>query len=242
MRHFLPGEGEPSDWFDRLNAFEQAETQRQVAFKRTHWQGLPDGGWSKRPDYTYPHILPEGEIEKAFFPPIARPAIEYCDQSNIAIHSEALNLRSSQVCCFNVIFPMRMDLELAAVALAPVLPGVRKVTAIEFEYTGPEGDGATRWLGEPPGGMRGQNRTSIDVAAWWEDEVRVASVSFGSNTSIRQDPQGAETSVENAWNKCLVGVPAMQHVDVEEIISAIKVSPRKVDSAWLDYLSQRYGL
>jgi hypothetical protein len=44
MRHFLPGEGEPSDWFDRLNAFEQTETQRQVAFKRTHWQGLTDGG------------------------------------------------------------------------------------------------------------------------------------------------------------------------------------------------------
>lgn len=50
-----------------------------------------------------------------------------------------------------------------------LLPGVTTVEQTEFEYTGPEGDGATRWLGEPPGGSRGQNRTSADAAVWWRD-------------------------------------------------------------------------
>jgi len=35
-RHCLPGEGENSAWFHRLNGFEQQETLRQVAFKRKH--------------------------------------------------------------------------------------------------------------------------------------------------------------------------------------------------------------
>jgi hypothetical protein len=29
--------------------------------------------------------------------------------------------------------------------------------------------GTTEWLGEPPGGKRGQNRTSADAAIWWGD-------------------------------------------------------------------------
>jgi hypothetical protein len=73
-----------------------------------------------------------------------------------------------------VLFPLRLDLELARAALEPALPGVREVSEIEFEYTGPDGDGdgATVWLGEPAGGQRGQNRTSIDAAVWWTDGDR----------------------------------------------------------------------
>ena len=167
--HALPGEGEECEWFYRLNPFERQETLRQVAFKRRHWPDIPDGAWSKRPSYTYPHILPEGEIRKGFFPPIAKDVLDYCNSSDIAVHTEALNLRSSQVCCFNVMFPLRQDVGLAKLALADVLPGVRAVTAIEFEYTGPAE--ATTWLGEPAGGQRGQNRTSIDVAIWWESDT-----------------------------------------------------------------------
>ena len=168
-RHTLPGEGGECDWFRRLNPFEQQETKRQVQFKRCLWPNLPDGVWSKRPGYTYPHILPEGELERSFYPPIAAEVLEYCRSSDIAIHSEALNLRSSQVCCFNVMFPLRQDLELAKLALTDVLPDVTKVAAIEFEYTGPEE--ATVWLGEPAGGQRGQNRTSIDAAVWWTSQA-----------------------------------------------------------------------
>lgn len=164
-RHTLPDEGGECGWFDHLNPFEQQETLRQVDFKRRHWPDLPDGAWAKRPDHTYPHILPDGELEKNFYPPIAEAVLDYCRSSDIAVHTEALNLRSSQVCCFNVIFPLRQNLQLASLALADVLPDAEEVTAIEFEFTGPEE--ATAWLGEPASGQRGQNRTSIDAAVWW---------------------------------------------------------------------------
>lgn len=165
IRNVLPGEDGETAWFGRLNSFEQAETLRQVAFKRRRWPSLPDGCWSKDRRRSYPHILPEGELVRAFFGPIADDVLDYCAHSDIAIHSEALNLRSSQVCCLNVLFPLRRDCALARDALAEALPGVTEVVDIEFEWTGPTG--VTEWLGEPAGGRRGQNRTSIDAAVWW---------------------------------------------------------------------------
>jgi hypothetical protein len=177
-RHILPGEEGHSDWFDRLNIFEQQETLRQVEFKRKCWPGLPDGVGTKKngETYTYPHILPElseGKLnDKSLYPGIVDKVIGYCTGNNIAIHSEFLNLRSSQACCFNVLFPLRLNLELAKAALEPVLPRVWEVFNIEFEYTGPKGNEATEWLGEPTGGRRGQNRTSIDAAVWWTDGER----------------------------------------------------------------------
>ncbi len=169
-KHGLPGEAGDSTWFERLNEFERQETKRQVEFKRRHWPELPDGVWSKQPTYSYPHILPDGHLDKVFYPPIADSVISYCCDHDIAIHSEALNLRSSQVACFNVMFPLRLNLDLAQKALKPLLPGVKSVNHIEFEYTGDEK--ATAWLGEPAGGKRGQHRTSIDVAVWWEDSEK----------------------------------------------------------------------
>lgn len=167
--HCLPGEGKGDEsWFDRLNEFEKQETRRQVAFKRTRWPELGDGVWSKRPNYQYPHILPKNNIKKALFEPIAQEVINYLDSNDITIHSEALNLRSSQVCCLNILFPLKKDRDLAREVLKPLLPYVKDVNEIEFEYTGP--DGITEWLGEPPGGKRGQNRTSIDAAIWWIDK------------------------------------------------------------------------
>jgi hypothetical protein len=166
--HCLPGEGEGDEsWFFGLNEFEQQETLRQVAFKRGFLQIEEDGVWSKKPSYKYPHILPENQIKKAFFHPIAETVISYLNDKNIALHSEALNLRSSQVCCLNVLFHLKQDKELAKGSLDPLLPNVQEIKDIEFEYTGPEA--ATEWLGEPPGGKRGQNRTSIDAAIFWED-------------------------------------------------------------------------
>ncbi len=167
-RHVMPGEEGDSVWFARLNPFQQLVTRRQVEYKRRLWPGVGDGAWSKDPDSTYPHILPTGHRLDAFYEPIAVDAVDYCEKNKIQIHSEALNLKSSQVCCFNFLFPLRKDLELAAKALGTLLPGVDRVTAIEFEYTGP--DGATEWLGEPSAGGRGRNRTSIDAAIWWESK------------------------------------------------------------------------
>jgi len=90
------------------------------------------------------------------------------EDEQIAPHSELLNLRSSQAACFNFLFPLRQDLRLATGVFGQFYPTMRQVTGLEFEYTGPEV--ITAWLGEPPGGKRGQNRTSIDAAVFWDDQ------------------------------------------------------------------------
>jgi hypothetical protein len=158
-----PGSGDVT-WFDRLNAFEKQETLRQALYKRAHWPELPDGQWSKRPGYIYPHILPEGHQEKAFFDP---SVMDYAEANNIAFHTESLNLRSSQACCLNFLYSLRQGLDLASRVLKPWLSDLARVTTIEFEYTGPPE--VTDWLGEPPAGKRGQNRTSADAVIWWEN-------------------------------------------------------------------------
>ncbi|MCL5960058.1 MAG: hypothetical protein M1358_12240 [Chloroflexi bacterium] len=152
------------------NKFQQQETERQVNYRRRHWPELDNGVWSKGPKYTYPHILPQGHLKEVFYPPVADEVISYCKKNDVVVHSGALNLKSSQVACFNTMFPLRLNLDLASVALQPLLPGVKAVTGIEFEYTGNED--ATTWLGEPKQGKRGQFRTSVDVIIWWRDADR----------------------------------------------------------------------
>lgn len=169
--HVLPGEtGGDTSWFFRQNHFEQQEILRQVAFKNKYWPGLGNGKFAKRPQHTYPHILPDGNVRKAYYEPIADKVLQYLEEENIALHTEALNLKSSQVACFNFLFPIRRDPQLATRLLKPHFSGMDSVTGIEFEYTGPIE--ATKWLGEPLGGKRGQNRTSIDAAIFWKDENR----------------------------------------------------------------------
>lgn len=171
-RHVLPedhdqgAEGDTS-WFERYPPFIQAETRRQVQYKRKCWPDLPDGEHRKRRGYTYPHILPADSWKLNLFEPVREPLVAYLGAQNVELHSEAANLRSSQVCCFNFLFPLRLAPEATGQILAPTLPGVAAVESLEFEVTGD--DGATSWLGEPPGGKRGQNRTSIDAAAVWRD-------------------------------------------------------------------------
>jgi hypothetical protein len=174
----LPGDGSGLDsrWFERLTDFQKVETRRQAEFKRTRWPSLADGVYSKRPTYHYPHILPDENLDKSFYPPIFSDVLEYLDEEGIALHTEALNLRSSQVCCFNFLFPLKKDVDKATSILSNALPNLRRVLSIDFEYTGPEG--ATEWLGEPPGGKRGQNRTSIDAAVRWKDPGNKTRLTF----------------------------------------------------------------
>jgi len=168
VNHVLPGEdGGDTSWFSRQNSFEQQEVVRQVAFKNNHWPDLENGSFSKRPEYTYPHILPDGNIKKVYYEPIADRDLQYLQEKDIALHTESLNLKSSQVACLNFLFPLRLDLPFAARVLRPLMPELDKITEIEFEYTGPIE--ATKWLGEPLSGKRGQHRTSIDAAIFWRD-------------------------------------------------------------------------
>jgi len=168
IRHVLPGQsGGDTSWFERQNTFEQAVILHQVGFKRARWPDIEGGRFSKQPRHIYPHILPKGSERLAFCDSIADDVLNYLSQERIALHSEALNLKSSQVACLNVLFPFRQDLHLATRVFKGLFPGLATVTGIEFEYTGPTG--TTEWLGEPPDGMRGQNRTSIDAAIFWKD-------------------------------------------------------------------------
>jgi hypothetical protein len=165
-RHVLPGElGGDTSWFYRQNSFEQQEIFRQVVFKRRRWPHLGDGCASRRPAFTYPHILPAGHESLAFYEPLADAILSYLAKEDVALHTEALNLKSSQAACLNFLFPLQQDRDLAKSVLQPFLSGLREVARIEFEFTGPPE--ATQWLGEPRRGKRGQNRTSIDAAISW---------------------------------------------------------------------------
>ena len=101
---------------------------------------------------------------------MADAILDYLDRENIQIHTEVLNLKSSQAACLNFLFPLYLDRDLATVVMRPLLPGLSAVTRIEFEYTAQDESecefGCTDWLGEPPGGKRGQHRTSIDAAVF----------------------------------------------------------------------------
>ena len=177
-QHVLPGEGKDDAWFKSQNAFEQSVIRQQVKFKRDRLGINTNGPHSKYPQHTYPHILPGGEIRKAFFPGFTDAVFAYFDEANIQPHSELLNLKSSQAACVNFLFPLRSDLELATNVLtrAGIIPPEGRVSGIEFEYTGQDEAGGslgcTEWLGEPSTGKRGQNRTSIDAAVFWTREGR----------------------------------------------------------------------
>ena len=168
--HGLPGnnQGLDSHWFERLNEFQKIMTLRQIKFKKDKWPYLDDGEFIKWPNYYYPHILPAGNLEKNFYPGIFSDVQQYLRENDVELHTEALNLLSSQVCCFNFLFPLKKDIDKANSILSAVLPRLKEVLNIKFEYTGP--DSTTEWLGESSIGKRGQNRTSIDAAVWWVDK------------------------------------------------------------------------
>jgi len=170
--HGFPGDPDAyTSWFGRMNPFVQQETVRQVAFKRRNWPNLRDGCMRRDGALHYfPHIMPEGSENRVLYPPLAGSILAYLDQEDIEHHTEFLNLRSSQVACLNVLYPLSMDLDLATASFRPFLSGLESVTAIEFEYTGPQE--ATDWLGEPLYGKRGWKRTSIDAAVFWDDQQR----------------------------------------------------------------------
>lgn len=164
--HTLPGQGNDA-WLQRMSPFELEETLRQARFKLRHWPELALGRSASRHRHLYPHILPVGHQEKAYYPPVAAAILHMLQDQDIALHNESLNLKSSQTACFNFLFPLRQDLDLAAAVFRRLLPGLVDVSAVEFEYTGPLE--ATLWMGEPPGGGRGRNRTSVDAVVFWRD-------------------------------------------------------------------------
>lgn len=177
--HRLPSQPGNADttWFtDRQNPFEQAVIAKQVAYKEATWPDIHNGPFSKQPSHTYPHILPTGNEQLAFYDGFALDVLDYMHANDIAVHTEALNLKSSQVACLNFLFPLKANPSLAVAVLRnlPIFSRFQSVEGIEFEYTGQDetqrkNQPCTTWLGEPTSGKRGQNRTSIDAAIFWTD-------------------------------------------------------------------------
>lgn len=168
IRHALPGKpGDDSKWFEELSPFEKEAVKNQVDFKSKYLTDLVDGRFSKNTDHIYPYILPAGCEFFVFYQPIAKQILNYLSDEDIELHSEARNLKSSQVACLNFLFPLHNDLNLATQVLKSVLPDLKSITSIDFEYTGPPE--ITEWLGEPKNGKRGKYRTSIDAAIFWLD-------------------------------------------------------------------------
>lgn len=171
IKHVLPEDaGGQTKWFENLNDFEQQETRRQIKFKKKIWGDIDPGPASKHKNRLYPHILPaEYPLTSAFFGGFAEDVLKYFKKSDIAPHSELLNLRSSQAACVNFLFPLRQDHDLAARVFSKLRSSCAEVVEVEFEYCGDRPADARKWLGEPPGGKRGQNQTSIDAAIIWRD-------------------------------------------------------------------------
>lgn len=156
-----------------MGQFLEAEKLRQAAFKASspHFSeaARAEGSYKGK---RYPFCLPRERAEENLFREIRKDALDYFEQQEIKWHdgrdrNPTNHLCGSQVCCVNFLFPLRKDLDKATSILATAIPGLRRVMSIEFEYTG--SPSATEWLGEPSGGKRGQNRTSIDAAVWWKD-------------------------------------------------------------------------
>ena len=187
VRHVLPPEQGETKWLTPQRV-EAQETVRQAQFKRKHGPSCQTEPVARRVSHSYPHILPDGDgqIKKAPLPDGARRILDHCKSHGIALHTEALNLRSSQICCLNTMFPLLLDLELAREDLADVLPGVTEVTRIDFEHTGPEDD---RLAGEPRP-VDGRLRTSIDVAIWWRRGARALGLCEWKYTETATGPGG----------------------------------------------------
>jgi hypothetical protein len=138
IHHALPSEPGDTGWFYHQNKFEQGEIQRQVAYKRRHCPDLADGHSRNRPQHYYPLILPEGSEGLVFYTAFADDVLQYIERERIAMHTELLNLKSSQAACLNFLFPFRKDRVFGTKVLRHFLNGLVSIEDIQFEYTGPE--------------------------------------------------------------------------------------------------------
>jgi hypothetical protein len=113
--------------------------------------------------------LPEEHQDKAFYEGIAKDVLEYVAEEDMDFQVPFTNLISPQSACFNFLFPLRRDKQLASDIFKALLPGLETVEDIQFEYLGPSD--VTTWLGEPEMGKRDMNQTGVDVAVFWRDHA-----------------------------------------------------------------------
>ncbi len=151
-------------------AFQTEIKNRAIAFKHAHL-GIYEKGTrpyiNKNHQLTnleYDHILPARLWEQTLWHGIRQDAINYFTTERIQWHGQCNNLLSSQVLCLNIFFPFRTRLNLITGFLKTHHASLKRVTGIEFEYTGQD-----NYFHESGG--RGQNMTSADVVFFWEDNL-----------------------------------------------------------------------
>ena len=148
-----------------MSTFDDQMNATQVAWRR-RFVSTPEAGTQN--GKTQPWILPKKNWVEGLWPGI-RPGEEndlkaYLDSSGVQKHHGVHNLKSSWVLCANLYFAHKVDTAAIRGFLAERLcEDIVAVEAVELEWAeNPPLDPASL-LGEP-GGVRGANQTSPDVA------------------------------------------------------------------------------
>jgi len=150
--------------------FAVAEQARQDVFRASSDTftkvGREPGLYRGAPHAAY---LCAGAWYENLFPEIRVEALEYFARHDIAWHSDANHVRSSQVCCINFFMPLRRSEPALIAALEPALGPITKIIPIEnrdlvaFEWIG-EADYLNEGIGPLHQRRRGEHCTSADAA------------------------------------------------------------------------------
>jgi len=144
--------------------FRERMEDKQSVYKTEVLGVAQMGWWGGNP---HPHILPEDSWSLNLWDEISYAAVQHFAQSEIAWHNQKHNMLSSQVMSVNIFFPLMGHLDLFRPWLSRYYSDVKTVTDIDFEYVGPRD---RNYFEER--GIRGQNRTSADIAITWEDKEK----------------------------------------------------------------------
>jgi len=107
------------------------------------------------------------EISDGLFPPIKHAFLQYAYDNSIPFHDYANHVRSSQMFCFNLFYPILKNESNNLITFFRELSGIEltELTRFEFEFS-PEDD----WLGEWRGTIRPDEYvTSTDLALFFRD-------------------------------------------------------------------------
>ena len=142
--------------------------QHQVHWKE-HTAGIVERGVHAGSPRDF--LFPRPSWAENLLPSHRDAVLRHIEREDIGLHTFAHHVLSSQCFAFNLAGPFLENPERLTGALRRLLPSavaakVARVTRVELEY-----DGGDPGFGEPSSGRRGENRTSVDIAVWWEDRT-----------------------------------------------------------------------
>ena len=143
-----------------MRRFKDRMREQQIRYK-TNSLKIKEMGKSARGN-EHPHLLPSAKWKYNLWEGIREEAPTYFRVESIAWHRQRHNLLSSQIMCVNLFYPLMKQLFVVKHWLKGEYPDIDKVIKLDFEYIGP-----SNYFNEQ--GVRGQNRTSSDIAITWRD-------------------------------------------------------------------------